>query len=111
MARLVLNVIAPLTALVCCVASAYLIVPLALAHLDLSRHGPGLRGVLAAAVLLPTAVLGIVAGLFLYPLIVRPVVSDSAFWAWLPKRAPINLPLVSPLLLRWYEYLYGPRHV
>ena len=108
-ARALLNVLAPVVALACVAASVYLVVPAGLALFRPS--GPGLRGLFALAIVLPSAVVGMVAGLFLYPLIVRPVVSGSDFWGWLGARAPVNLPVVRGLLLRWYEYLYGPRHV
>jgi hypothetical protein len=111
MARLLLNIVAPMIALACCAAAIYFIVPLALAFFDLSQFGPGLRGLIAAAICLPIVVLGLLGGLLLYPVILRPIISDSEFWGWLPARAPINLPVVSRWLMRWYVYLYGPRHV
>ena len=110
-ARVLLNVVAPVVALVCCAASVYFILPTALALFALPQYAPGLRGLIVAAIGFATGLMGLVAALFLYPLVLRPLISGSEFWGWLGERAPINLPVVNRLLLRWYEYLYGPRHV
>ncbi len=111
MPRFLLNVIAPIVALACCGVSVYIIVPAGFALFVPSHYGPGLRGLLVAAIALPSVLLGLVVALALYPLILRPLVSGSEFWGWLGERAPINLPVVSRLLERWYEHLYGRRHV
>ena len=111
MARVLLNVVAPIVALMCFAASVHFIVRPSLALLGVSHYGRGLSVLLAAAMCLLSAVLGIVAALFLFPLVLRPVISGREFWGWLGGRAPINLPGVNWLLARWYRILYGPRRV
>jgi ABC-type spermidine/putrescine transport system permease subunit II len=111
MARIVLNLVAPIVALVCCAASVYLILPAGLRLVPLVQYGLGFRALILIVIALPSVVLGMVVALFLYPLILRPIVSGSEFWEWLGGRAPVNVPVVNRMLLRWYERLYGPRHV
>jgi len=50
---------------------------------------------------------GSVLGLFLIPVVLRPFVSPAAFWDWIRDEPLVNIPLLSPLLKRWYEVVYG----
>jgi hypothetical protein len=111
MARALLNVVAPCVALICVGVSIYYVAVPCLSLFDLGQYVAVLRGLIAAAVLLAGVLLGLISGMALYPVLLRPVISGSDFWGWLGHRDPIKLPFVKDLLLRWYQFLYGARPV
>jgi hypothetical protein len=70
-------------------------------------HGIALLPVLIICV--GTALFGIVVGLFLFPLVLRPFVSSVDFWDWIGKERSVRIPLLDPVLERWATLLYGKR--
>jgi hypothetical protein len=52
---------------------------------------------------------GLLAGLMLYPLILKPMLSSIEYWTWIGGERTIKIPLVSLVLERWAVFLYGPR--
>jgi hypothetical protein len=70
-------------------------------------YATGFDRLMVLGVCLFCVAVGTVAGLFLYPLLLRPVFSPSEYWAWLKPQRLVKVPGLSQLLEWWSKLLYG----
>ena len=106
MVRVFCIVVTQVVVLGCCVASIYLLGPVALKFLGISEYARGLDLFFLCLVGLGCVILGSLVGLFAFPLILWPVVSPTVFWHWAASARSVKIPLLSALHDLWCRFLY-----
>jgi hypothetical protein len=87
----------------------YLSKPL-LHYLGISEYAHGAALLPFLVICIGCAAIGMIAGLFLFPVALRPFLSSPEFWHWIRRERNVAIPLLDPLLERWAAQLYGPRN-
>jgi hypothetical protein len=80
-----------------------------LRYFGVSEYANGAALVPFLMICIGCVVIGAIAGLFLFPVALRPFLSSSEFWLWIRAERKVTVPLLDPVLERWAVQLYGPR--
>ncbi|MBS0152477.1 MAG: hypothetical protein JSR31_16220 [Nitrospira sp.] len=80
-----------------------------LQYFGISDAAQGAASFLLLFVFLVCALGGSVIGLFLYPLVLRAVLSPIEYWEWMDGEQKISVPGLSHILERWSVFVYGPK--
>lgn len=83
--------------------------PSLLQYFWISESAQGAALFLLLFVCLACTLGGFVIGLFLYPLVLRPVLAPIEYWAWMDGEQKISIPGLSHILERWSVFVYGPK--
>lgn len=84
--------------------------PYVLQYLGISEsaHGSALFPLLLVCV--ACTLIGLLIGLFLYPLVLRPMLSPIEYWAWMDGERKIKYPPGINHVLEWWSvFVYGPK--
>jgi hypothetical protein len=76
-------------------------------NLHISEFATGFDLFLLIAICVFCSIIGLIAGLFLYLLILRPISSAAGYWSWAKANKTVQVPVLSQLLQRWTRLLYG----
>src|SRR5260221_378648 len=76
-------------------------------YLHISEFATGFDLFLLLSICVLCSIVGLIAGLFLYPLLLRPISSPEEYWVWAKVRKMVQVPGLSPLLRWWSQLLYG----
>jgi hypothetical protein len=83
--------------------------PLLLRYFEISENAQGAALLPFLLICIICTLIGLLVGLALYPLILRPMLSSIEFWTWIGGERTLKIPLMSLILERWAVFLYGPR--
>lgn len=78
-------------------------------YFGISEYAHGIALVALILICIFCVVIGMIVGLFLFPVALRPFLSSAEFWAWIGRERAVTIPLLDPVLERWAVFLYGKR--
>jgi hypothetical protein len=73
----------------------------------ISEYANGRELIPLLTICIGTTVAGAIAGVFLIPVILRPFISSGTFWERHRFERSMKIPVLTPALEYWCEFLYG----
>ena len=107
MPRVLIVLIANIVVLGSCGASLYWVAPAILRLCGISEYASGFAAFELILICIGSVLFGAVAGLFLFPLALRPFLSGVAYWDWIRREPGWKIPVLDRLLDQWATVLFG----
>lgn len=83
--------------------------PLLIRYLEIPENAQGAALLPFLLICIICTLIGLLVGLGLYPLILKPMLSSIEYWTWIGGERTLQIPFLSFVLERWSIFLYGPR--
>lgn len=83
--------------------------PPLLRYFNISESAQGVALLAFLCICIACTLGGLLVGLILYPLVLRPLVSPREYWAWVGNEHAVTIPGIGLVLERWSVFLYGSR--